>query len=349
MRARGLAGMRRSVTASSSLAGIDVLEGPWQMRNLGFSRSAPSICVAAAFLAGCGGSQPPIGTADMRQPTIQRATSSGSALLYVVMGGSGVHILTYPGLKQVKRFPGWGLSASNVLNGDVLIGGFEGPVNLYAHGSTKLLHAYGLKPGGELPYDGAFDPTSNAVAITVNSGIGRGHVFVYQTPKSKPTRRYTLPNIQYAQYLGYDIHGNLFVDGQGSQTNFALAELPKGGNAFVALTVDGTITNSGAIQWDGNYITVVYGSSIYRLQISISTAFIVGQTKLIDVSGGLGEFWIQGNTVIAPHISDRPHNGRWVGFWHYPAGGRAYQILRNLSKNKHDRMFSATVSAAPSR
>ena len=126
----------------------------------------------------------------------------------------------------------------------------------------------------------------------------------------------------------------MFVDGASSNTNFVLAELPKGGKAFVALTVDGTITNAGAIQWDGNYITIMNGASIYRLQISGSTATIVGQTKLI-LAWGDGDFWIQGDTVIGPHISDRPHNGRWVGFWHYPGGGRAYEVIRTLSKDRH--------------
>jgi hypothetical protein len=85
------------------------------------------------------------------------------------------------------------------------------------------------------------------------------------------------------------------------------------------------------------------------LQISGSTASIAGQTTLTLAWGRSGDFWIQGNTVIAPHISDRPHNGRWVGFWHYPAGGRAYKVIKNLSKDQQDRMISATVSIAPPR
>ncbi len=317
---------------------------------LDFGRYALCSCVAAVLLAGCGGSQPPIGTADMRQPTIQRATSSGSALLYVVMGGRplGTHVLTYPGFTQVKHIAYWGLSTSNPNNGDVMIGGIFGPVNLYAHGGTKPLHTFDLTSEEVVAYDSAFDPTSDAVAITGNMEFGNGHVYIYQTTTSNPVK-YSVPNIQYLEFIGYDAQGNLFVDGQGTKINSVLAELPKGGNAFADLTVDGALKNMNSIQWDGNYITVVDGSSIYRLQISGSTATIVGQTKLINVSGGLGEFWIQGSTVIAPYISDRPHNGRWVGFWNYPAGGRAYEVLRALSKNKHDRMLSATVSVAPSR
>jgi len=301
------------------------------------------------MLVGCGGSQPPIGAADMRQPTIQRATSSGSALLYVVMVGHalGTHVLTYPGGKQVKHIADWGLATSNPNNGDVLIGGIFGPVNLYAHGGTKPLHTFGLSSEEVVAYGSAFDPTSDAIALTGNEEFGAGSVYVYQTPTSNPTK-YTVPNITYLQFVGYDGQGNLFVDGQGSKTNFALAELPKGGNAFVGLTVDGTITNAGAIQWDGNYITLMNGPSIYRLQISGSTATIVGQTELRRAWGG-GDFWIQGNTVIGPRLSDLPHDPRWVGFWHYPGGGSAYKVIRTLSKDKHDRVFSTTVSVAPSR
>jgi len=321
------------------------------MRNLGFSRYASSICVAAAFLAGCGGSQPPIGTADMRQPTIQRATSSGSALLYVVMVGGhtlGTHVLTYPGFKPVERIAYWGFSASNPNTGDVLIGGYFGPVNLYAHGGTKPIHTFGLSSQEVTTYDAAFDPTSNAIALTGNVEFGAGSVYVYQTPSSNPTK-YSVPNIQYLEFAGYDGEGNLFVDGQGNKTAFALAELPKGGTGFVGLTINGTIKSMRSIQWDGNYITVFGGESIYRLQVSGSTATIVGRTELTRAYGGWGEFWIQGNTVIGPHMSDPPHNGRWVGFWHYPAGGRAYKVIKSLSKDQQDRMISATVSIAPSR
>jgi hypothetical protein len=305
---------------------------------------APSL----ALLIACGGSQTPIGTLDTRQPAMQRSTTSGGPLLYVVMGGSHTHMLTYPGFKQVTRIPVWGLSTSNPNNGDVLIGGLAGPVNLYAHGGTKILHRFGYSSQELIFYDSAFDPTNNAIAITGNMEFGGAYVYVYQTPTSTPIK-YTVPNIRYIEFIGYDGQGNLFVDGQGSTISSVLAELPKGGNAFMDLTVAGTINNPGSIQWDGSYITVVSGASIYRLQISGSTASIAGQTTLTLAWGRSGDFWIQGNTVIAPHISDRPHNGRWVGFWHYPAGGRAYKVIKNLSKDQQDRMISATVSIAPPR
>jgi hypothetical protein len=312
------------------------------------ARSALCAVGFAAFIAGCGGSQPPIGAADMRQPTMQRATSSGDALLYVMMGESSTHILTYPGLEKVKRFPGWGLSASNPNTGDVLIGGIGGDFSLYAHGGTKPLHVFQPNTEEATFYGCAFDPTSDAIALTGNAEGGGAFVYVYEATTSTPTK-YTLPNMRYLEFAGYDDQGDLFVDGYPSDNQVILAELPKGASAFVDLTIDGTIKDPRSIQWDGSYITVFSTASIYRLQVSGSTATIVGRTKLTGAWGGFGQFWIQNNTVIGPHASDPPHNGRWVGFWHYPDGGRAYTVLKTLSKDQQDRMSSATVSIAPSR
>jgi hypothetical protein len=67
------------------------------MRNLDFGRYMLSRCMAAALLAGCGGSQPPIGapgaTAQVKGESLQRPArlgswmkpgTSGQDLLYVV-------------------------------------------------------------------------------------------------------------------------------------------------------------------------------------------------------------------------------------------------------------------------
>lgn len=313
-----------------------------------FARRSLGVSALATILVGCGGPQPPIG-AEMRQPTIEHATSSGSALLYVMMGPSGTYLLTYPGFERVKRIRAWGLSTSNPNNGEVLIGGINGALNLYAHGGTNPIHVFDLS-SDVFPYDGAFDPTSNAIAITGNMAESRrGHVYVYRTLTSYPIV-YPVPKIPYLSFIGYDAKGDLFVDGFNSKKDFLLAELPKGGAAFVDLTIGGAMKSMHSIQWDGKYVTVFDRASIYRLQVSGSTATIVGQTNLSGARVGSGEFWIQGDTVIGPHVSDRSRNGRWVGFWHYPAGGRAYMLIKNLSKGeKEARMTSATVSVAPSR
>jgi hypothetical protein len=303
------------------------------------------LCAVTLSLSGCGAPQSPIGNAGLQRPTIKQATSSAGALMYVMVGDSA-YVLTYPGLARIKRFAEWGYSTSNPNNGELLIGGRESPLNLYAHSSAKPLHSFEFSD--ELsPFDGALDPTSDAVAITVNGTTGGNHVYVYPTPTSTPIQ-YTVPGIRYLEFIAYDAQGNLFVDGLGTQSVYPLAELPKSGNTFEDLTVNGTLNGLNSIQWDGAYLAVFGDSAIYRLQVSGTTATVVGQTKLTGAWNAFGEFWIQGNTVIGPHASDAPHDGRWVGFWHYPAGGQAYIVLKTLSKNQKDRMSSATVSVAPS-
>jgi hypothetical protein len=67
-------------------------QGAKQMKGLGLSRHALSICVAAAFLAGCGGSQPPIGApgairtlTDPRRITVDPGYKVSPGLLYVAL------------------------------------------------------------------------------------------------------------------------------------------------------------------------------------------------------------------------------------------------------------------------
>ncbi|HEY6325364.1 MAG TPA: hypothetical protein VIW73_02465 [Candidatus Cybelea sp.] len=295
------------------------------------------------MLAACGAGQTPIGAS----PSISAPDKpSSGALLYVVMSETYTHVLTYPGFREVKHIPYWGLSTSDPNNGDVMIGGIEWPINLYAYGGKKPLRRFGAD-GGAIVYDSAFDPTSGFIAISENEG-GRGaSVSVCRTPKSKGTR-YVVPHSSYVEFVGYDGKGNLFVDGIGAKSNFLLAELPKGGKAFVNLSVVGTISNAGAIQWDGKYLTVASGPSIYRLQVSGLTATVVGQTTLLRAWGG-GVFWIEGDTVIGPHLSHLDHDPIYLGLWHYPGGGEAYKIITSLSRGPRDYVNSATVSLAPSR
>jgi DNA-binding beta-propeller fold protein YncE len=95
------------------LAGI-ITEGSMQMKHPVFNRYALSICVAAAILAGCGGSQPPIGAPGAMQLQVahhERAgPDSGVEFAYVTNDGSN-NIFTYTinltsgALKQVKGSP----------------------------------------------------------------------------------------------------------------------------------------------------------------------------------------------------------------------------------------------------
>jgi hypothetical protein len=258
-------------------------------------------------------------------------------------------MLSYPNDKVVGKIGGgyYGRAAADPNNGNVCFD--AGTVYVFAHGGTKPIGIINA-PQGQESYDCAFDPTTDDIAISVdNIGGPGGFIAVYQTPSSTPTT-YSVPsNLSDPFYLGYDNKGDLFVDGYGSTGGYVLAELPKGGDTFADITLNKQLKQMWAIQWDGAYITVAGPHVIRRLQISGSNGTVASTTTLL---GALPDentsLWIQGDAVIGPHASP-PHNGRYLGFWHYPAGGAPFKIITKLSPNKKIRIGSATVSFAPSR
>ena len=117
------------------------------------SRFALSGCIAAALLAGCGGSQPPIGAPGAMPQTSAIAThadrgkswmlpeAKSEDLLYV-SAYSDVLVYTYPGGKQVGDLKGFTSAAGECVDskGNVFITAFKPRgANEYAHGGTKRI------------------------------------------------------------------------------------------------------------------------------------------------------------------------------------------------------------------
>jgi hypothetical protein len=153
------------------------------------------------------------------------------------------------------------------------------------------------------------------------------------------------------RYLCYDGFGNLFVDGTNQSNDYVLAELPKGGSQLKSISVPRQLTEMKGLQWDGTSLAIVGANSIYQVQVSGSTANIVGQTILKDAWWARSsQFWIQGDTVVGDHLTpgNHHHNGMEVGLWHYPAGGKAYKISPPLANFAHDRVYGITISDGPS-
>ena len=327
------------------------------MRTQELGRYALTSCVAAALLAGCGGSQPPIGALDAvaQSPTAQRqnrqASASSRSLLYVVTSDQ-TDMLTYPGYKQVGTISRYqGNATSNPNNGNVLFDGGEAAFE-YAHGGTTPIATFApSESSGEAYVDAAFDPTSNNIAVTVVGGKQPSDsVAVYQSPSGNPATYFDSGVMPYMAHLCYDDQGNLFVNGSNvdGPAN-TIAELPKGGSTFTNIALNQKLTDLRTMRWDGAYITVASGSAIYRLQFSGSSGTVVGKTALKGFWGRDGGYWIQGDTAIGPHVSPgaHTHNGRYLGFWHYPEGGRAFKTIKTLSKNQKDQIADATVSVDP--
>jgi uncharacterized repeat protein (TIGR03803 family) len=133
------------------------------MKSLYLGRFALNGCVAGAMLAGCGGSQPPIGvpgaisqtssSAPARTPVLRRATSSS----YEVLQRFGRHLAAHDhGGANPK---GGLLDVGDVLYGTTEAGGLHDAGTVYSittTGEKKILYRFrggssdGLNPGGDL-------------------------------------------------------------------------------------------------------------------------------------------------------------------------------------------------------
>jgi hypothetical protein len=230
-------------------------------------------------------------------------------LLYVADEGSGdVSVFSYPKGKAVGTLTGFNLPSGICTNkaGDVFIlNGGGSTIEVYAHGGTQLLRTLSL-PGapwfncsvdahtGNLAL-GAFDGSTSAITIFKQAN---GKALTYIAPDQDG-----LPG------CAYDPSGNLFCDAfsTGAQS-YALFEMPKGSTTIDQIEISDSSIHAGAMMWDGKYLAFTNGSggTIEQLQVSGSSASIVGSTTLNDTDF-VWQFWIPGvpksgeaTRVIAP-------------------------------------------------
>ena len=321
------------------------------MRIWDFSRSAFGICAAAAMLAGCGGSQPPIGaqSAMPQSPSITtHAQRGGSWMLpeaksedLIYTGREPIYVLSFPALKLVGTIDTRaGLGICSNKNGDVFMTYPPGEIVEYAHGGTQPIATLYL-PGFYETWGCGVDPTSGDLAVALGgSGIAifpdaRGSARVY--PGSGPD----------FIFCGYDNLGNLFVDGFPiSDGSFQLAELRKGHSALANISLDRYIKQPGQVQWDGKYVTVQDRSrfgGVYRVKVSGSVATVVGTTKF-EEKGPKQESWIQDHSVVSSYRKNWKSTNL-IGVWKYPAGG---EVIKSVSVDPVPGAFlGLTISVAP--
>ena len=326
------------------------------MKSLDFGRFALSMGVAAAMLAGCGGSQSPIGApgATAQSPAIATHAELGGSwmlpeaqsddLLYVDAGdGTIVYVFSYPKgklLGEIKRPNSdmqQGLCSDS--DGNVFVNAMNGN-----NGNTYEYEHGGKKPVADLVepylwvYGCSVDPTTGNLAVaSVNWLSAASWVAVYSHAKGTP-QNYEDPAIINYVFCGYDDKGNLFVDGTGQSGRFVFAELPKGSGTFTNITLNQSIEWGGQVQWDGKHIVVgaadITPAAAYRFAINGSRGKEIGSTTLAG-SASVPQFWIQGKVIIGPEAGADE-----LGLWNYPSGSPIKTIT-----GVHD-PFGATVSLA---
>lgn len=318
------------------------------MKSPRLSRYTLSISVAAALLAGCGGSQSPIGAPGAipqshsfsvhfdHKGSWMAPGAPKDDLLYITNHDT-VTVYSYPKGRHVGTLKGFYNPEAECVDkaGDVFISDND-TVTEYPHASTK--------PTRTLTFSGYFaggcssDPTTGNLAVGWIEGF-YGYVAVYKNATGSPTL-YQSPNMALA-YCGYDVAGNLFVDGAAYfGDELQLAELPKNGNGLETITLSQTIYTPGPVQWDGEYLAVGDNATetIYQFVIAGSNGTREGTTALGD-GQHISQWWIAGNKVvgssgISPYVT-------W--YWKYTAGGAP---IKTLSLKGVDAPFAATLSKA---
>ena len=313
---------------------------------------------AAALLAGCGGSQPPIGAPGAMPQSRAIATHaerSGSWMLPDAKGGDllyvsdnrTVTVYSYPRGRLEGTLRGFYISSGECVDskGNVFITNFgTSQIFEYAHGDTKRLAVLDSPSAG--PNGCSIDPLSGDLAVATLGADFNGAIELYKAARGRPTM-YTDSNFQQFYFCGYDPNGNLFVDGlsEAGTGHFAFAELPKGKTALKNVTLDQYIGWPGEVQWDGAHIAVADEANpvIYRFNIRGRVGTMVGKTELAEADE-MKQFWIQGQTVILPNSYPGSHSLQSDAlYYNYPAGGNP---TKKITKGVRD--AQGAVVSSPS-
>ncbi|MBV8067637.1 MAG: hypothetical protein JO113_06650 [Candidatus Eremiobacteraeota bacterium] len=306
-----------------------------------YRRSAPALALVAS-LAGCGGPQAlpggmvpqAVGPASQQNavksfqpgqhPTHDKswmmADPMATNLVYITdTFAKVVDVYTYPGLKSAGQLTGFSYPQGECTDktGDVYIADAAGTVYEYAHGGTSPINT--ITTWMYQPTGCAINPKTGDLAVA----NGNVQVIVFPNGGAGSPVAYRDFNFQQTISLGYDSHGNLFVDGYDGSHMFHYAELPKGAEAFTDITLNGFPTSNGAggVQWDGTYMTVGDSeSTIYRTEGSN----VVGATLLLGTQCVFAYYITPSkHDVIAPDQCGT----NLVGVYPYPGDGNPLKAI----------------------
>jgi hypothetical protein len=320
-----------------------------------FGRFTVSSSVAAAMIAGCGGSQSPIGAPGGMPQTSRTAMhtdrvkswmlpeAASEDLVYAPGGCSGTCVFSYPNGKFVGSLStdGWGICSDT--DGNVFIPDGNQVVE-YAHAGTTPISTFSVP--GEAYAGCAIDPATHNLAVIFLGG--GGDVAIFSNAQARATLYRS--GIELSRYCGYDNEGNLFVDGFAGKA-YGLSELPAGASNFNELSVSQEVGEPGQVQWDGHYITwesmTVRYAAVSQLSISGSEATIESTSQFKRVRQAW-QSWIYGNDIIIPYTKDSnlPTN---LAIFKYPQGGEMIKSIHDFGPyEKRTNYFQgATLSVAP--
>jgi hypothetical protein len=275
------------------------------MRISSLSRFALSNCLAAAMLAGCGGSQPlsPTPSSVLRHFAMPRSygalkshsdpsaswmspgAKDAGKLLYVSDGATNdVYVYDYPKGTAVGELTGFDYPDGQCVDakGDVYITNFEGRSAVeYAHGGTepiKTLATNGYAIGCSV------SPSGDLAVTNFSTKKGPGNVLIFKSGSGEPKVYSDPSDCYYLWPAGYDDKDNLFAEGQ--YTSIGVCWLPAGGASLSPIGFGRQIYFPGSVMWTGESLAFAdqnYGNS-YQTGLDIAT--LSGSS--LNIIGGVG-------------------------------------------------------------
>ena len=218
------------------------------------------------------------------QPSLLYVTNiTGTVTFYAYQNGNN---LSLQGTLTGFGFPGQPCVDQT---GDVFIpDASANTIVEFAHGGTVPLHVLQTGQYSE-PLACSIDKLTGNLAVPINSGV-----FVFPGTFGTPAFYANSPDLGDSFFCAYDSHGNLFVDGTGTQ-EFNLAVLPHNSATMLDVTVTGgTVLEPGNLLWIGTKLSLV--------DTGETTSFF----DLLHVSG------TQATMLSSTHI---PGSNAVVGSW----------------------------------
>jgi hypothetical protein len=315
------------------------------MRTL--ARYALSIAAATALLAGCDGSQPPIGAPGATQ--LSRGSrivpqSSGHKSILIYAGGiyGGVYVYDYFTGKQIGKLKiNAGFGGCVGANGDVFIGQSNATTLEYAHGGTRIINTYSTAAVS----DGCSTDAKNDLAIS-----NGGNVTVFAGGDPARGKTYSENDCGDMLPLGYDTKGNLVGLADATPPVIPCALL-SGAKSLRTLSMKGfTINTPGHTMWDGKYFALTDEDGDKSSTDGIVDASLSGKALTFHHEAILTDTCNGASTSIAaPFIlgeKNTPVNDRQgrvivginllctgaglyeIEFWHYPQGGNPFKVYK---------------------
>lgn len=253
-------------------------------------------------------------------------------LLYV---GSKRHITiySYPRGTLQQTFPSSGIlrGMCSDVQGNVFVavgsGSDGGEVDEYARGGSAPIASLNL-PAHDVPVGCASDATTGDLAVPAYDARNFApRIAIYRDARGEPAM-YRSKALGANPQAGYDDQGNLFATSGG---NVGI-ERRAGKTDFRQITFNATLGGVAHVQWDGAHWAVQsfvvskhrekIPERIFRLNVVGKNAQIVDSSRFEQwLARRPGQSWIAGDTIVgAP-------NGR-VLFWPYPAGGKAFKVIK---------------------